>query len=191
MRHINCVRFNALMMNVQVCENLQYRMNIPKGLEGISKARFETSVLSVGIRGLVPDPPNTAAGNNMSVSLGLRTVFPKDRMSTGCITVHLVILRLADLALYHDVIPILPANVYKIFFKAALGEVWQKIHTVGKLLATASPQQKVGHYVCAAALNIYRQPQQPLKYWGGEFSAPPGSSLEEVSENIKHGEKHR
>jgi len=42
---------------------------MPEVLEGNSEASCEASVLSLGIRGLVPHPPNTAAGDDKSVSL--------------------------------------------------------------------------------------------------------------------------
>ena len=69
MGQINSIKVDALMMNKQVFEYMWDCMNMPEGLEGNSEARCETSVLSLGISELVADLPNTAAGDDKSVSL--------------------------------------------------------------------------------------------------------------------------
>ena len=54
MGQINSIRFDALMMNRQVCEYLRYCVDVPEDLEGNSEARCETSVMSLEDQGTCP-----------------------------------------------------------------------------------------------------------------------------------------
>lgn len=80
-------------------------MNIPEDREGNTDARTKTCVMALGIRELVPDPPNAAAGVDTMVSLANGPIMPLDFIPSCQPN------RLSILALNCTVVLVLPVNV--------------------------------------------------------------------------------